>query len=156
MSAMETLKKTIEKMADTIRTLTEDETVKYKFTDFPKVIEEQLVSKQKAINAINATKTVPNGYVCTEKGMVIGNVKVSVTNHDNSWDADIKYGIYKNGKAMKTGGFSCGAFDKGSGSISTSFTVEKGDRISYSGDADCDAYIAISVTGSLSYTPNPF
>ena len=119
-------------------------------------ISEHLVSKQKAIDAINATKTVSNGYVCESNGMVVASVNAEVTNHDNSWDGNVSYGIYKNGIAVKTGGFHVDGWDKGSGGTSTSFTVEKGDKVSYSGGVSSDAYIGVTITGSLSFTPNPF
>lgn len=119
-------------------------------------ISEQLVSKQKAIDAINATKTVSNGYTCESNGMIVASVRAEVTNHDNSWEGTASYAIYKNGKPVKSGGFHIDGWGGGSGGVSTSFVVEKGDTVSYGGSVASDAYIGLSVTGSLSFTPNPF
>lgn len=155
-NALTMLRESIQKIASAVRTLVGDETAKYKFVELPDVISEKLVSKQKAIDAINATKTVGNGYVCEDNGMIVASVRAEVTNHDNSWDGTVSYGIYKNGKAVKTGSFHVDGWDKGSGGTSASFTVVKGDTVSYSGGVSSDAYIGVTISGSLSFTPNPF
>lgn len=156
MSALETLKETIGKMADTIRTLLDEEDTKYRFVDFPAVMTEKLVSREKAIKAINSTKQVSNGTKFTQAGMVSVYVKCSVSNHDNSNEDYIGCYITKNGVQVAHQRIWVGEFSGGSVSCSKAFTVQAGDTVAFTYYGNDDKCINVSGSGSIVYTPNPF
>lgn len=119
-------------------------------------ISEELVSRQKAIDAINSTKQVSNGTKFTQAGMVSVYVKCSVSNHDNSNEDYIGCYITKNGKQVANQRIWVGAFDGGTVTCSKAFTVEAGDTVAFSYYGNSDLCISVSGSGSIVYTPNPF
>lgn len=155
-NALTMLRESIQKIASAVRTLVGDETAKYKFVELPDVISEKLVSKQKAIDAINATKTVGNGTKFTQAGMVSVQVSCSVNNHDNSLEDYIGCYINKNGSSVATGRSWISGWSGGSASCSKAFTVEAGDTVTYGYYGSSDAAICVVGSGSIVYTPNPF
>lgn len=153
---LESFKDGLTQIANAIRGLT-DSTNKYKFTEFAKVISEELVSREKAIEALKTKKTVANGWTATEKGMVTVSVSCTVSNHDNSFEGEIGCSITSSRLgtvATKTGGIS--AWNGGTVTLDKTFEVQVGDTVRYNFWGDDAHSIFVAGSGSIVFSPVPF